>query len=106
MDLEEGIEIHAEREERQCQRHPQEARLAKLQQEERQRYIQRREKKESVVTDAISEPQQIALDGFRPAGAKRRLHLVLELLLARDIQMRLRVRLPGKRRGNAVLIAA
>ena len=106
VDFKEWIEVDAEREEQERERNPQKSKVSQPGEEERKRNIQRREKKESVESHAIFQPLQIRPDGLRAAGAKRRLHLVLKLLLAREFQMRLRIGLPGERGGNAVLIAA
>src|ERR1700684_4620268 len=102
MDFEERIEIDAEREQQRRKRHPRESRVAKFQEEEWQRYVERRDEKETVEAHSIFEPLQIGLHGLRSAGAKRVLHLVLKLLLASELLMRLRIALPGEGGGNAV----
>src|ERR1700722_9216674 len=106
MNLKERIEVNAQSEKQERKDDPGEAPLAQAGEEEWKRDIQRREKKETIETDAIFEALQICLEGLRSAGPKRRLHLVLELLLAREFEMGDRIRLPGERGRHAVLKAA
>ncbi len=103
VNLKERIEVYTQREDRERECDPCESPLAQAYEEEWQRDVQRWEKKEPVESDAIFQAQQVGLDRLRSARAKRRLHFVLELLLAREFEIGEGVWLPGECGRHAVL---